>query len=152
MLMDIQHTKLHLMPTKSKEELADYVRRIRQEKGLSVQEVENAARRAGFKISRSYVSQIENRYILSVTAAKLQALARGLGVSEDEVFDVARGKSEPEGNSSKDKDPTRKTLERLPLKFDRTIPGLPADKRINVAALIDLLDKELDRLSRERDK
>lgn len=93
MLTDIQHTKLDLMPSKSKEDLADYVRRIRQEKGLSVQEVENAARRAGLKISRSYVSQIENRYILSVTATKLQALAKGLGVSEDEIFAVARGKS-----------------------------------------------------------
>lgn len=93
MLTDIQHTKLDPMPTKTKEDLADYVRRIRQEKGLSVQEVENTARRAGLKISRSYVSQIENRYILSVTAAKLQALAKGLGVSEDEIFAVARGRS-----------------------------------------------------------
>lgn len=93
MLTDIQHTKLHPMPTKPREDLADYVRRIRQEKGLSVQEVENTARRAGLKISRSYVSQIENRYILSVTSAKLQALAKGLGVTEDEIFAVARGKS-----------------------------------------------------------
>lgn len=101
MLMDIQHTKLGLMPPKSKEDLADYVRRIRQEKGLSVQEVENIARRAGHKISRSYVSQIENRYILSVTAAKLQALAKGLGVPEDEVFAVARGKNPAEESDFK---------------------------------------------------
>lgn len=75
-----------------KEDLADYVRRIRNEKGLSLREVEV---KSGGRISKGYVGQIENRTVLgqSVTPQKLQALSVGLGVSEDEIFAVARGKS-----------------------------------------------------------
>ena len=134
---------------KSQEDLADYVRRIRKEKGLSLKDVEE---QSGRRISKGYISQIENRYYINPTRDKLIALALGLGVTEDEIFDIARGKPAAEESGSEEKDPTRKTLEKLPLKFDRTIPGLPADKRVNVAALIELLDRELDRLNRERDK
>jgi transcriptional regulator with XRE-family HTH domain len=75
-----------------KEDLADYVRRVRNEKGLSLRDVEV---KSGGGISKGYVGQIENRDVLgqSVTPHKLQALAVGLGVSEDEIFAVARGKS-----------------------------------------------------------
>lgn len=74
------------------EDLADFVRRARNEKGLSLRDVEN---KSGGAISKGYVGQIENRSVLgqSVTPQKLRALARGLGVSEDEVFAKARGKS-----------------------------------------------------------
>jgi transcriptional regulator with XRE-family HTH domain len=129
---------------KSQEDLADYVRRIRKEKGLSLKDVEE---QSGRRISKGYIS-----YYINPTRDKLIALALGLGVTEDEIFDIARGKPAAEESGSEEKDPTRKTLEKLPLKFDRTIPGLPADKRVNVAALIELLDRELDRLNRERDK
>lgn len=76
----------------TKEDLADYVRRVRNEKGLSLRDVEI---KSGGGISKGYVGQIENRDVLgqSVTPHKLQALAVGLSVSEDEVFAVARGKS-----------------------------------------------------------
>jgi transcriptional regulator with XRE-family HTH domain len=72
------------------EEFADFVRRVRNEKGLSLRDVEA---KSGGKISKGYVGQIENRDVLgqSVTPQKLQALAVGLGVSEDEVFAKARG-------------------------------------------------------------
>lgn len=76
------------------EELADYVRRIRTSKGLSLNDVANKARQKGKQISSGYVSQIENRYIVSVTTIKLQALAAGLDISEEEVFAVARGRAE----------------------------------------------------------
>ncbi|MET0650202.1 MAG: helix-turn-helix transcriptional regulator, partial [Pyrinomonadaceae bacterium] len=68
-----------------KEDLADYLRRIRNEKGLSLRDVEV---KSGSKISKGYVGQIENRSVLgqSVTPQKLQALSVGLGVSEDEIF------------------------------------------------------------------
>jgi transcriptional regulator with XRE-family HTH domain len=75
------------------EELADYVRRIRADRGLSLNDVANKARQKGKQISSGYVSQIENRYIVSVTTVKLQALAAGLDTSEEEVFSVARGKA-----------------------------------------------------------
>lgn len=73
-----------------REDLADYVRRLRTEKGLSTADVEKNSR---FTITDGYVSRIENRYVKNVSPEKLKALALGLGVSEDEIFAVARGKS-----------------------------------------------------------
>lgn len=96
-LISIQDTKLPSMPDNGREELADYVRRVReQELGISLEAVVQRARNKGFKISRGYISQIENRYIVSPTAGKLQALAAGLGGGkkrEEEIFAVARGMS-----------------------------------------------------------
>src|SRR5919107_5307455 len=74
--------------TKSPENLSDFVRRVRGEKGLSTLDVE---RNSGNRITDGYVSQIENGYVKNVSPEKLQALARGLAVSEDEIFAVARG-------------------------------------------------------------
>jgi transcriptional regulator with XRE-family HTH domain len=73
------------------EDLAEFVQRVRREKGLSQRDVETKSERG---ISKGYIGQIENREVLadSVTPQKLRALARGLGVSEDEIFAIARGK------------------------------------------------------------
>lgn len=83
-------TKISAVNSKRIESLADYVRRVRQEKGLSTLDVE---RNSGNQITDGYVSQIENSYVKNVSPKKLQALAKGLGVSEEEIFAVARGKS-----------------------------------------------------------
>jgi transcriptional regulator with XRE-family HTH domain len=76
---------------KQTETLADFVRRVRNEKGLSLLDVQRNSRG---QIAGSYVSRIENGIADAdgVTPKKLQALAQGLQVSEDEVFDIARGK------------------------------------------------------------
>lgn len=82
------------MSKAEKEDLADYVRRVRTKvRKMSLQAVVDEAHRKGHRISRGYISQIENRYIVSVTSKKLQALAAGLSVDEDEMFAVARGHS-----------------------------------------------------------
>jgi transcriptional regulator with XRE-family HTH domain len=77
------------------ESLAEYVRRVRQEKRLSLNDV---VRQSGSEIANSHVSRIENGFSTNVTPEKLRALARGLQVSEDEIFAVAQGKAfdEPE--------------------------------------------------------
>ena len=77
------------------ETLGDFVRRVRAEKRLSLADVHARAKRAGHKIGTTHINRIENGFIeaSSVTPKKLIALAAGLGVSEDEVFAVARGKS-----------------------------------------------------------
>jgi transcriptional regulator with XRE-family HTH domain len=72
------------------ETLADYVSRIRQEKRLSLNDV---VRQSGNQIANSHVSRIENGFTTNVTTDKLRALAKGLGVPEEEIFAVARGKS-----------------------------------------------------------
>lgn len=79
------------------EDLADFVRRIRLERRLSTRDV---GRRSAGEISYGYVSQIENRTVLGsgVSPGRLMALARGLGIPDDEIFAIARGRrlSEPE--------------------------------------------------------
>jgi transcriptional regulator with XRE-family HTH domain len=71
------------------ESLADFVRRVRSEKGFSLSDVR---RNSGLQIANSYVSRIENGEVTNVTPEKLKALAKGLKVSEDEIFAIARGK------------------------------------------------------------
>lgn len=75
---------------KEPETLADFVRRTRLDKRFSLVDV---ARNSEGHISESYVSRIENGYILNVSPAKLIGLAKGLRVTEDELFTVARGQS-----------------------------------------------------------
>lgn len=73
-----------------RESLADYVRRLRGEKRLSLAEVSQLS---GGHITRSHISRIENGELTNIGLDKLRALAKGLGISEDEIFAVARGKS-----------------------------------------------------------
>jgi len=77
-----------LSPTMA-EKLRDYVRRIRLEKNLSTGDVQS---RSLNTISDAYVSQIENGVARNPSPEKLIALAKGLGVNEDEIFRVARGR------------------------------------------------------------
>lgn len=72
------------------ESLDRYVRRVLREKGLSYADVQERSQGA---ISDSYIGNIVTGTVGSVTVGKLKALARGLDVSEDEVFAVARGTS-----------------------------------------------------------
>jgi len=72
------------------ETLAEFVRRVRIDKNLSAGDV---SRRALGEISDTYVNRIENGLVKNASPEKLKALSKGLGISEDEVFRVARGLS-----------------------------------------------------------
>lgn len=89
---DIENGRYFAVDRKQTEGLADYVRRVRNEKGFSLLDVQRNSRN---QIAGSYVSKIENGFADAdgVTPKKLQALALGLQVSEEEIFAVARGKS-----------------------------------------------------------
>lgn len=76
--------------SREQETLADYVRRVREEKGLSLNQVRI---RSGYQIANSYISRIENGEVTNVGLDKLQSLAKGLDISDEEMFAVARGKS-----------------------------------------------------------
>lgn len=89
-LGDYHNSLRSVESSKNIEPLADYVRRVRHEKRLSTTDVEN---QSGGAISDAYVTRIENGYVKNVSPEKLAALAKGLGISEDEIFAVARGKS-----------------------------------------------------------
>ena len=72
------------------ETLSDFVRKTRIDKNLSTGDV---SRRSLGEITDSYINRIENGLVKNVSPEKLQALAKGLGVSEHEIFRVARGLS-----------------------------------------------------------
>lgn len=69
--------------------LADYVRRVRNEKDFSLTEV---SARSGGRISKTHINRIENGAVSRVSLLKLRALARGLDASEDELIAAAQGK------------------------------------------------------------
>jgi transcriptional regulator with XRE-family HTH domain len=70
------------------ESFADYVRRVANEKVLTYREI---ARRGG--ISSPSISDIISGKTIHVKASTIAALAKGLGVSEEEVFAAYSGKS-----------------------------------------------------------
>ena len=70
------------------ETLPEYVQRIMEEKGLKPNDVEA---RSSKKIDAAYVFKILRGRSKYPSVVKLQALAEGLGVDEDELFKVARG-------------------------------------------------------------
>ncbi len=76
------------------ETLAEFVKRTRLTKGLSLNDVANESSN---QISNGYVHAIENGKMLCPSARKLAALAKGLGISEDELNARSRGIGEPNG-------------------------------------------------------
>ena len=74
---------------KSHPNLPEYVRQVRHQKNLSLADV---SARSGGQIGTTHVNRIENRVVTNVSLLRLRALARGLGVPEDEILAVARGK------------------------------------------------------------
>jgi Helix-turn-helix. len=70
------------------ETLSQYVKRILDEKHLTMTDVEERSER---KIADAYVANIMNGLARNPSVDKLKALAVGLGEPEDDVFKVARG-------------------------------------------------------------
>lgn len=89
------------MQKKDKETLAQYVTRIVKEKDLTHQEVRRLARG---KITDGYVRGIMTGKARNPSVDKLKALGLGLGVSEDEIFRVARGLSTETGSKAQDQE------------------------------------------------
>lgn len=81
-----------MMTREKQEDLSDFVRRMLEETGLSESEV---AEKSNKGISQGYINDIKNKRVLGsgVSIKKLQALAKGFGVSEQLVIDIARGKN-----------------------------------------------------------
>ncbi|MCI0488256.1 MAG: helix-turn-helix transcriptional regulator [Blastocatellia bacterium] len=70
------------------ESLKGYVKRLLKQKKMTLREVQ---RRSGGQITQAYVGAIVKGVHSNPTVEKLKALARGLGVDEDELFRAARG-------------------------------------------------------------
>ena len=79
------------------ETLAQYVTRIIKEKGLRHHEV---GKLSGGRITDGYVRGLMTGKARNPSVDKLKALGLGLGVSEDEIFRVARGLEPPPDGAS----------------------------------------------------
>lgn len=73
------------------ETLAEYVKRIRTEKGLSLNDLVKAS---GRKISNSWASDLENGHIPNPGIVKLRHLARALAIPEHELLSKAGARVE----------------------------------------------------------
>ena len=69
------------------ENLAEYVKRIMREKNIRPVDIE---RDSDGRIKDSYLASIISGKSKNITVGQVQALAEGLGVTEEEIFRVAR--------------------------------------------------------------
>jgi transcriptional regulator with XRE-family HTH domain len=74
------------------ETLAEFVSRVRKEKGFSLLDVERNSQKRGKKIAGSYVSRIENGHNKNLTKATVSNLARGLDEPEELLLAVWAGR------------------------------------------------------------
>ncbi|HEX5732080.1 MAG TPA: helix-turn-helix transcriptional regulator [Blastocatellia bacterium] len=117
----------------SREGFDKYVIRILKDKGLTPTDVE---RRSAGGISDSYVALITAGKVKNISVDKLKALARGLGVSEDEVFTSACGVTIPKNEEFHESE-----FVGLFYKYSRLAD---VDKR-EVRAILEIVDREIDR-------
>jgi transcriptional regulator with XRE-family HTH domain len=92
-ILDEKSTKsvdaFSILKPMAKDSLESYVRRVMKEKKLKPGDVQRQSKGG---VSDSYIGNILAGQSSNLTVDKLKALALGLGVDEDEIFDVARGK------------------------------------------------------------
>ena len=98
--------------------------------------------RSGGAISTSYIGNIVTGNVGSLTVAKLQALARGLDVSEDELFTVARG--------SVPSDLRDFQRSRFALLFEK-YKKLSGEDQREMLILLDAVEHEIERRQLRRD-
>lgn len=125
------------MANRSPKPLGDFVRRIRNEKGLSCSGVSKESARFGKRISASYVNRIENNHIKDPSPDRLKALARGLGIPAEELFARAVGLVAP-GSSSEEL--------HLVTRFRELSPDLKAI----VLSIVDMFHSQQSRRPRPR--
>lgn len=122
------------------ESLADYVRRVMSEKGLTYREVQARSRNG---ITTGGVSDIVQGKTKNPGIHTLSALARGLGVPEEEIISVARGK-DPEG------DPDFKNWKFASL-FDEAQQLTPEQMR-DFEILMEIARREVQRMIQEQEQ
>lgn len=118
--------KCFAVNTNQPETFGDFIKRIRSEKKLSLMDVH---RKSGARIDSSYVSRIENGYVLpgNMTTSRFEALADGLGIPTSELAAAYEGKLD---------EYQAKQEERKLLNYFRE---LPSDRRKDVLSIVEVL-------------
>lgn len=135
---DKHYSRISIINSVMQETLGDFVKRIRNEKRLSIDEV---WKRSGKNISTSYINKIENEPNVNPSFSKLQALATGLGITEAEILQVV-------GMEMSIDDAERVELEAMYRKRKRLSPA----RREAFRRILDMADRELDRLYEEEQR
>ncbi len=117
------------MASRSPEPLGDFIRRIRNEKGLSCNDVSKRSARFGKGISASYVNRIENNQIKNPSPESLSALADGLDIPVEDVLARAFGLVTPGGQSEE-------------LHLVTRFRELSPDRRVDVLNIVDMFHSE----------
>jgi transcriptional regulator with XRE-family HTH domain len=134
-MLSVKILSLRRMAQTKKEDLADYVGRVRAEKSLTTQDV---ADRSNGGITRGYVSQIENRHSINVTPNKLKALASGLGVPVEEVFSKARG-----SKTAEDEAEFQQSL--YYMLYEKSKNATPEKKKL-IDSVLKMINRELEEI------
>lgn len=113
--------------------LRDYVRRRIDEQGLQRKDI---TQRGSDHISAGYINDILSGKADNPTVKKLKALAVVLDVSEDEIFDVARGKNTPLGESER---LVKRITEKFPLLGEKD----KAEVRPFLKATLNIIDAKI---------
>jgi transcriptional regulator with XRE-family HTH domain len=87
------------MPSAERNGLDEYVKRVMKLKGLTQKDVQ---RLSGGRITDGYVASITTGRARNLSVDKIGALAEGLGVDTVELFHVACGTTEAQGERRKD--------------------------------------------------
>lgn len=125
---------------KETDSLAGFVRKTMEEKNLTLRDVE---RNSGKTITHSYVNKIKNGISTNPSSSTLRALARGLKVDEEKVFAIARGQK-----LISEEDIDRIELEAMYRKRKNLSPA----RKEAFRRILDMVDRELDRLYEEEQK
>jgi transcriptional regulator with XRE-family HTH domain len=124
---------IHNVVATIQEDLSDFVRRVLKEKNLSYRK---AAAKSGGLITHSTVSDVVNKRVENLSSTTVEGLARGLGVTQAEIYSRLSGKAPDDIEIGKQR------VENLSLKFGK----VPATKKERAQALFEMLDRELDLL------
>ena len=118
-----------------RESLPDYIRRVVNEKGLTYREV---ARRSGGGITAPSISAIISGQTRNIKSSTITALAKGLGVSAEEVFAIARGKS------------TSGDLQLNEIRLLEYFRLLPADKQDDALIILEAISRRYGNVEAEQ--
>jgi transcriptional regulator with XRE-family HTH domain len=122
-----------LHPMNMKESLPDYIRRVMSEGGITFRKITERSRG---EISGAYVSDLISGKAANPSVEKIVALAKGLNRPEQELFQIARGKSKP----SDDPDFRQSIFYMI---YEKSQAASPEMKQV-VNRVLGMIDRELD--------
>lgn len=137
---NIVRSAIHSVVFNKQMDFADYIRTKVAESGLSYRDIADKANKKEQLLSHSTIGDIISRRNLNPSSKTIRGLSIGLGITESEIISKLKGKKSDVSKVASEK------FELLSMKFN----DLKGAKKIKAEVLIDVLDRELDRLANEK--